>query len=99
MNRLYEKSEDQHVIATYVYAKTSDPYAYSDAAKTVKIDAVELKEVFEKGIVVVDGTTLYSPVSFKVANGVGTITYVKTDGTTATTAVLATLASKEYVVG
>jgi hypothetical protein len=99
MGKIYDDASDVHVRATQVYAKTSDAYAYADAANTVKISAVELKDMFEKGIVVVDGTIEYKPVSFKLAAGVGTITYVKTDGTTPTTAVLATLASSEYVAG
>jgi hypothetical protein len=98
MDKKFQKYEDQHVIATYVYAKTNDAYAYADSAKTVKIAEADLKKVFENGAIVVDGTTEYKPVSYAVADGVGTLTYVKTDATTATTAVLATLVSKEYVV-
>ena len=38
----------------------------------------------------------YLPVSFSIDETVGTVTYVTTDGSTATTAVLATLVSSEY---
>jgi hypothetical protein len=98
MSKVYENYGDQHVRATYVYAKTNDPYAYLDSAKTVKIDSETLKDLFEKGTIVVDGSIEYKPVSFGIADSVGTLTYVKTDGTTATTAVLATLKSSEHVV-
>jgi hypothetical protein len=96
MDRVYEKYEDQHVRNTFVYAKDNDAYAYTDSGKTVKIDSESLKELFEKGIIVVDGTAEYKAVSFSVVDGVATLTYVKTDGTTPTTAVLATLKSSEY---
>ena len=97
MNRIFQDSEDQHVVATLVYKKTGDAYAYSDAATTVKINAATLKDLFEKGAIVVEGAVEYKPVSFGIASTVGTLTYVKTDGTTATTAVLATLKSSEFV--
>jgi hypothetical protein len=93
MDKVYEQYGDQHVVATKVYVKTGDAYAYADSNKTVKIKAADLQNLFEKGLLIVDGTIEYKPVSFKLAAGVGTVTYVKTDGTTPTTAVLATLAS------
>jgi hypothetical protein len=99
MDRRFAKYDEQHVLATYVYVKTGDAYAYADSAKTVKIDAATLKDLFEKGLVIVDGATEYKPVSVAVAEGVGTLTYVKTDAGTPTTAVLATLKSTEYVAG
>ena len=91
-----KKYDDQHVLCTYVYAKANDAYAYSDSATKLKITAAELTELFENGLVIVNGTTKYKAVSYSVAGGVGTLTYVTADGTTATTAVLATLKSKEY---
>lgn len=99
MDKIYEHSNDLHVRAVKVYVKTGDAYAYADSAKTVKVSAPILKDAFEKGVVIVAGATEYLPVSFAVAEGVGTLTYVKTDGTTATTAVLATLVSSEYTAG
>lgn len=94
-NQVYEQAKDVHVRATYVYVKAADAHAYADSATTVKIACAALKNLFEKGVIVVDGTTEYKPVSFKVDAGVGTLTYVKTDAGTPTTAVLATLASEE----
>ena len=79
--------------------RLGDAYAYSDSANTTKIDAATLKKLFEKGLIVVDGGIEYKPVSFKLTTGVGTVTYVKANTTTPSTAVLATLASKEYVAG
>ena len=99
MDRIYEQSVDVHVRATKIYVKTGDAYAYADSANTVKIASATLKNLFEKGTVIIDGEIEYKPVSFKLVGSVGTITYVKTDGTTPTTAVLATLESSEYVAG
>lgn len=98
MSHIYEQAKDVHVRATYVYAKAGDAYAYSDSDNTVKIKAAELKEIFDKGAIVVAGAVEYKPVSLGVDAGVATMTYVKTDADTATTAVLATLVSEEYTV-
>lgn len=97
MDKVYEHSRDIHVRNTYVYAKALDPYAYLDKAKKEKVSAEMLADLFAKGVIVVDGDNHYHPVSFNVTTGVATLTYAKTDGTTATVAVLATLKSKEYV--
>lgn len=99
MPKIYENYDDQHVVTTYLYAKAADAYAYTDAAKTVKISAVALKDLFLKGATIIDGTTEYAPTSYVVADGVATITYVKADGTTPSTAVLTLLKSSEYVAG
>ena len=97
MPNIYEDGADFHVRGTYVYAKANDAYAYADAAKTIKISAADLQAMFLKGMVMVVDTDIhYAPVSFGVSATVGTLTYVKTDGSTPTTAVLATLKSKEY---
>ena len=99
MDKIYEHSNDLHVRNTKVYVKNADPYAYADSANTIKIDAATLKDLFQKGAIVVDGDVEYKPVSFGIAAGVGTLTYVKPDAVTATTAVLTTLKSSEYVAG
>jgi hypothetical protein len=99
MDKIYEDSKDLHVRKTCIYVKTGNAYAYSDVATTVKIDAASLKDLFLKGAVVIDGAVQYNPTSFKMDATVGTVTYVKADNTTPTTAVLAELKSSEYVAG
>jgi len=96
MNKVYERYEDQHVRATYVYVKSDDAYAYADELTTIKIEAATLEDLFRKGIIVVDADTEYKATSLNVAAGVATLTYVKADETTATTAVLAVIKSSEY---
>ena len=96
MSKVYERYEDLHVRKTYLYVKADDVYAYADSDKKVKISADDLRDLFLKGAVILDGTTEYLPTSYVISSNVGTMTYVKADTTTASTAVLATLKSKEY---
>lgn len=98
MAKIYQDAKDKYVTASLIYAKNGDTKAYSDIACTQTIDVVTLKNIFEQGCVVIDAAGIeYKPISYHEATGVGTITYVKTDGSTATTAVLATLVSTAVV--
>jgi hypothetical protein len=97
MSKVYERYEDLHVRKTYIYVKKNDVYAYADPDKTVKIASDDLRDLFLKGAVILDGTTEYLPISYVISSNVGTMTYVKTGTTNSgSTAVLATLKSKEY---
>lgn len=93
MNHVVEKYEDQHLRATYVYAKANDAYAYSDSGCTKKINKATLTDIFLKGCLVVLGDTTYKAVAMKTATAEVAVTYVKADTTTASTAVLATAKS------
>ena len=99
MAKIYDQAKDVNVAANLAYVKNGDVYAYSDSANTKKISAACLKDMFEKGVIIVAGAIEYKPVSFGIAGAVGTLTYVKANDTTPTTAVLATLVSSEYVAG
>jgi hypothetical protein len=100
MEKIFEHSKDLHVVGRVIYAKASDAYAYSDSGKTKKIDAETLQDLFEKGCFIKDASgNTYKPVALNVDDGVAIVTYVIADATTATTAVLATLASSEYTDG
>ena len=96
MDKIFERADDVHVAARVVYASSAHQYAYADANFTTKINAATLADMFMKGMIIVDGTEQYKPVSIIVTSGVATVTYVKADETTATTAVLATLVSEEF---
>lgn len=98
MAKIYEHANDLHVRATCVYKKSGDAYAYLDSDYATKINATDLNNLFQKGCIVVDDSVEYKPISYVVVGTVGTLTYVKTDTTTATTAVLATLKSSEYTI-
>lgn len=93
MDRIFDDAKDKYVRATYVYGKASDTAAYVDSECTEKYKTSALKEVFLKGAVIVIGSDLFAPLNFILKSGVGSITYVKADTTTATTAVLGTLSS------
>ena len=95
-SKIYEQANDLHVVARVVYASSAHQYAYADADFTTKINALTLVDMFTKGMIIVDGAEKYKPVSVAVTSGVATVTYVKADATTATTAVLATLVSEEF---
>ena len=95
MNKIMQRYEDQHVVKTYVYVKTNK--AYSDEAQTKAINAVDLERLYLHGLVIVDTGISYMPVSGKMVSTNFVVTYIKTDGTTATVGVLATAASTEPV--
>lgn len=97
MNRVYEDAKDLHIRGTYIYKKADDAKAYADRECTVQLTASELKEIYLKGGVIDVAGALYMPIGLEVVEGVATVTYITADETTATTAVLATLVSKEYV--
>ena len=94
-NKIFECVEDLHVAARVAYASSAHEYAYANADFSTKINAATLVDMFAKGMIIVDGAKQYKPVSIAVDSGVATVTYVKADATTATTAVLATLVSGE----
>lgn len=92
MDKVYKDAKHVHVAAIKVYAKSGDTFAYSDSGTTTKITAAELEDMYYHGCVIVgiDGF-IYKPVKLDVQETYVELTYVKADGTTATTAVLATI--------
>lgn len=91
MERIYEDANDQHIVGTFVYVKTGK--AYSDEECKVGVAADDLKNLFYKGVVIVDTKKEYKPVAMTETSGTVTLTYVTTDSSTATTAKLATVQS------
>lgn len=77
MDRIYHHDDTMYVAATKIYVKSGDTYAYADSAKKEKIKAEVLQDLFHEGLVVVDGTTEYVPVSFDLTSGVASLTYIK----------------------
>lgn len=96
MDKIFQQAKDKNIANTVLYVKTSDAYAYLDNTYETKVDAGTMKDMFLKGVVIVNGTHTYMPTDFDLTSGVGTLTYVTANTTTATTAVLATIKSKEY---
>lgn len=92
MDRIFHHGDTMYEAATKVYAK-SDGYAYYESDCKTKVPADVLEDLFVRGLIIVDTGVMYKPVSFKVASKVATVTYVKTNSSTATTADLATVKS------
>ena len=92
MERVFHHDDTMYEAATKVYAK-SDGYAYLEEDFKTKVPADILEDLFIRGLIIVDTGVMYKPVSFKVASKVATVTYVKTNSSTATTADLATVKS------
>lgn len=92
MAKIYEDSKDLHVVATLVYKKESETKAYKDSALTVQYTTSELKEVFIKGaLIVLEDGTLAKAVGYSVAESIGSVSYIVPNGTTATSADIASL--------
>lgn len=77
MDRIYHHNDTMYVAATKIYVKSGDTYAYADSAKNEKIKAEVLQDLFHEGLIIVDGTTEYTPVSFDLTEGVASLTYIK----------------------
>lgn len=95
MKKIFEHSDDLHVVARVIYAKTGDTKAYADEKHTETINAATLYDLFVKGCLIVNGENTYKPVAVNQKNNVTTLTYVTASTSAATTAVLATLVSTE----
>lgn len=93
MTKIYEHANEQHVRAIVIYAVGSDGKAYKDSAGTEQFKNSELKNAFEKGCIIDISGALYAALNYYEKSKAGTVTYVKADTSTATTAVLGTLVS------
>ena len=93
MDKVFEHANDLHVRAIYVYKKASETAAYVDSAFSVKFKTSELKDAFLKGAVINVSGKLYKPVGYSEASNVGSVTYIVPNGTTATSADIATLSA------
>lgn len=93
MDKLFQDAKDRYVVATYIYNKSTDSKAYKDSACTEQFKTSELKEVFLKGgiIVLASDGGLVVPFKYAESSSVGSVYYIKPNGTTATSADIASL--------
>ena len=93
MDKIRETANEQHVKAFKIYKKENEEYAYADSDCTVKVTTSVLKNAFEKGLIliVLDTGALAKPTGYSESSSVGSITYIVPNGTTATSADIATL--------
>lgn len=92
MDRIFHHNDTMYEAASKLYVK-SDGYAYLESDFKTKVSADVLEDLFVRGLLIVDSGVTYKPISLKVASNVATVTYVKTNGTTATQGDLATAKS------
>jgi hypothetical protein len=92
MAKIFQDAKDVHVVATYVYKKTSETKAYKDSEFKEQFTTSELKETFLKGaIVILDDGGIVKPIKYAESSNVGSIYYIAPNGTTATSADIASL--------
>ena len=93
VDRIPMRAEDKNYAAQIIYKKESEAYAYIDAACTTKFTTSELKNAFLKGAVILLDSGAYAiPVGYSENDHVGSVTYIVPNGTTATSADIASLA-------
>lgn len=95
MDKIYDQAKDKNVAALVIYGKSgeSSPVAYADSAFTIKMTTSQLKDAFEKRAIINISGALYVPISLAIASNVAAVKYIVPNGTTATSADLASLAS------
>lgn len=89
--RIFDDAKDKNVAAVVIYG--DDGKAYVDADCEVQFKTSELKEAVLKRAVIMVSDAVYLPVSFAVSDEVGSVSYIVANGTTATSADLASLAA------
>lgn len=94
MDKVFARAEDKNVVGTFVYGNGTDGYAYCDDEHEHYMSALMLKNLFFKGAFINIQDVVYKLISMKTVDSEVVVTYAKTDTSTATTAVLATLSSK-----
>ena len=94
MTKIYEDANEQHVRVIVIYKKANQTKAYVDAAFTTQFKTSELKNAFLKGAVIkLDSGDIVKPIKYTESSNVGSVAYIVPNGTTATSADIATLAA------
>ena len=93
MAKIMEDANEQHVKAVYVYKKSGQTKAYTDAACTVQYITSDLKNIFEKGLalIVLEDGSLVKPFKYAESSSVGSIYYTVPNATTSTSGDIAKL--------
>lgn len=92
MDKIYQDANDKNVAAFIIYKKSGQTKAYADADCTVQLTTSELKDAFIKGAIVkLEDGALVAPIKYDESSSIGSIYYIKPNGTTATSADIASL--------
>lgn len=74
LNKFYEQGKDLHVANYMAYGKTADHKLYADAAFKKTVTEAEIKDVFQKGrLIIIEGANYLLPIAFGTT-GVVTVT-------------------------
>lgn len=93
MTKIYKDAKDVPVAVTVIY--TDDGKAYADAACEEQFTTSELKDAFVKGALIsIEDVGLVSPFQYSEDEGVGSVSYITPNGTTATSADIASIVAK-----
>lgn len=83
MLKIFAKSEEKFLKAGIVHADSTG-ILYHETAKTNKVNAAEVAELFKKGLLVVDdGTNMYRPTMLTVGDTYTTVTVCMKSGSSA----------------
>ena len=95
MDKIFQQAKDKNVAALLIYEKSGETKAYKDAACTAQFYTSELKDAFLKGAVIVLASSAgyVIPVKYAESSSVGSVYYIKPNGTTATSADIGQLAA------
>lgn len=94
MSKIYGDAKDKYVAAYIIYKKANESKAYVDAGCTTQFTTSDLKDAFIKGaIIILDDDAIVKPIKYAESSSVGSVYYIKPNGTTATSADIASLAA------
>ena len=95
MDKIYEDANEQHVRAFIIYKKANQTKAYADSTFETQLTTSELKNLFIKGAVIkLDSGDIVKPIKYTESSNIGSVCYIVPNGTTATSADIASLAAK-----
>lgn len=88
MDKIFDDYKDVHVAVVKVYV--NDSKAYEDSNFTKQLTTSELKEAFVKGLLIVESDDAFAkPVRYSVADSVGSISYIASNGSVVTASAVA----------
>lgn len=85
-NYIYATADEKYAKTLMIYADSSKALFYDESAKTDKVAAADLKDLFVKGVVISQNNKLYKPVCYTSAGLVacdGTTTFITFTGAAA----------------
>ena len=92
MDKIYQDANDKNVASYIIYKKVSQTKAYADSACTTQLTTAQLKDAYLKGAVIkLDDGAFVKPIKYDETSSIGSVYYIKPNGTTATSADIASL--------